>query len=234
MKKIFFITSLLALFSHLLLISCSQDDEIYSCDEDIDKWVKENKSFIQTLNRSQWYELSYDVLHASYIAFTQSQKIEFWKEKFEEVKMLDWSKDELDHIQKAEDNIMNNRQYFRDDKLSDKELDEIESFYVKWMKAGEKNFGWTKQTAMAIVGTGYKMLDKEGNLLIPQRKDNIMSVPFMRTAKEVDCNCNIGSVFTCFADPLGSCEVSKSGCSASVRGCGVMWVSPCNGTCGGI
>ncbi len=222
------------LFLSFVLFSCSQDEEVYSCNQEVNDWVKQHKSYIQSLNRSQWHELNISVAKPSYSAFTPSQKIAFWKDKFDEVKTLDWSKMELDHIQMAEDYIMQNTHYFRDEKLSEEEYDEIETFCAKWIRTGERDFAWSKKTAFGIIGTGFKMIDKEGNIFIPHNVDEKLSSPVMRTAREVDCNCNIGSVLTCLGDPFGFCEKSKLGCSVTSLSCGVLWIHPCNGTCGGV
>lgn len=232
MKKIKNIVKLMALCMPVVLQSCSQEEGYYSCDKEANNWVRENKEYIQTLTRAQWYTLDYKVSQASYIAFTPSQKTAFWKEKLEEVKSLDWSEEELVHIEKAEDYVMSNPQYFRDEKLTDEELDEIESYFVKWVRYGRKKFGWSKQTAMAIVGTGYKMLDKKGTILLPKRSSGVMSVAVMSTKEESDCNCNQSSFVTCVLDPFGGCESAK--CRETNNECGMLLVYPCNGRCGGV
>lgn len=232
MKSFKFTAYVLALSLSFVLQSCSEDEEVYSCNQEINNWVKENKDYIQTLTRSQWVEFDHNVAQAAYIAFTPSQKVEFWKEKIEEVKSLDWSEDELAHIQKAEDFIMANTQYFRNEKLSEEELDDIETFFVKWMKSAEKEFGWTQQTSTAIICTGFKMADKDGNVILPQSNKRAMSTPAMTMAKESTCNCNKSSLVSCIGDPFGSCEAAK--CEETNNGCGIIWVQSCNGRCGGV
>ena len=73
------------MFLSFVLFSCSQDEEVYSCNQEVNDWVKQHKSYIQSLNRSQWHELNISVAKPSYSAFTPSQKIAFWKDKFDEV-----------------------------------------------------------------------------------------------------------------------------------------------------
>lgn len=221
---------LLTLFLPVVLQSCYHEDEVYSCNPEVNDWVKENKAQIQTLTRSQWQELDYNVSQASYIAFTPTQKIVFWKEKFAEVKTLNWTINELAHIQEAENFAMSNPQYFRDGKLTDEELDEIEVFFIKWLKQGNRDFGWTKQIAMAIVGTGYKMTDTTGSISLPKRRNTPMAYSTMSTATESTCNCNISSLLTCVANPAGSgCE--SSNCKEVSYGCGYLLLQACNGRC---
>ena len=127
---------------------------------------------------------------------------------------------------------MANTQYFRDGKLSEEEFDDIETFSVKWMKSAEKEFGWTQQTSMAIIGTGFKMADKDGNVLLPQSNKRSMSIPTMTMAKESTCNCNKSSLVSCIGDPFGSCEAAK--CKETEEGCGLFMKYSCNGRCGGV
>ena len=229
------VACLLALALPFVASSCTQEEEMYSCNPEVDNWVKENKDLIRRMTRSQWCELDYQVSTASYTAFTQSQKIDFWMEKLEEVKKLDWATEELAHIQKVEDFISTHPEFFGDEKLSEKELDDVETYFVKWTKYGKRHFGWSNKTAMAIVCTGFKMIDKNGNMQIPQNgtRSRMTANAVMSSSVEFNCNCNKDSYFTCIMDPLGSCD--DSSCKWDGRdGCGFLMLEECDGTCGGI
>lgn len=234
MKHFSFTRFSLALTISLMFLSCSHEDEIFSCNPDVNNWVKENKSYIQTLTRAQWYKLDYRVSQASYIAFSPSQKEEFWKEKFKEVKLLNWSSEEIKHIQDAENYILEHEHFFSEVLPSEEEIDDFEIFFSKWVKQGVKNFGWTKKTALAIVGTGYKMIDLQGNVLLPEKSSNMTMVTLHKEEEQTGCNCNTESMISCILDPFGPCDTSYSKCESSFRGCGFVWSYPCDGTCGGI
>ncbi len=93
--NLFFLTCLLSVFA-----SC-QKEEIYSCNEEVNDWVKENLKEIRTMTRSEWKNLDEYVKRGCFVAFTQQQKVDFWKEKFNEALELGWTKEEAEHI-KAE------------------------------------------------------------------------------------------------------------------------------------
>ena len=150
----------LAMIVTLSSVSCSQEDDIkYSCDETVDSWVKRNLPEIRRMSREQWIELEPDFGLAAYRAFTPEQRIEFWKEKFAEVKALPWSEDELLHIQQAEDFTFSSNILSLDRKLTDKENDELEIFFYKWAKYAEEQLGWEPQLTYTIIASGYSLSD---------------------------------------------------------------------------
>lgn len=69
MKKQKMAITLIVLSMCVVFQSCSQDEDVYSCNHEVNDWVKDNKLYIRTLSRSQWYELDYNVSRAaSYIS----------------------------------------------------------------------------------------------------------------------------------------------------------------------
>lgn len=233
-KKIVF--CVMSLVCALSFLSCSQDDEkIYSCDKEINEWVNSNIDQVHLMTRSQWQGLSNKVGIAVYRAFTPKQKITFWQEKFRELKTLDWSKDELLHINKAEDFMNANVDLFDSDKRTEKDIDELNLFFYKWQKEAEEKLGWDKAIVYSIAGTGAAVKDKKGSIEI--RKKSLKSIAKMSVLAESgngndpECNCNKESSISCF--PAGPpCDKAK--CDKTEYGCSWMWVSPCDGRCGGL
>ena len=90
MKRISLLLSGGLFFLILILMSCNQDDIVYSCNEEVNQWAKENLDGLRTMSREDWKGLSDNKKIAAYRAFNQEQRITFWKDKFAAVKMLDW------------------------------------------------------------------------------------------------------------------------------------------------
>ena len=89
MKKMKF---LLLLFVVYCLSSC-QIYPLYSCDPSIEKWASENLSAINRLDREQLLNLGNDSYRkAAYRGFSSEKKQKIWKEKYLELKKLNWSK----------------------------------------------------------------------------------------------------------------------------------------------
>lgn len=230
MEKKFFILMLLCA---ALFTSCSQEeDSVYSCDKEVDAWVKANVDQVHVMTRAQWKGLSESVNRAVYRAFTPEQRIKFWQEKFAEVKRLDWSDAEINHIQKAEDFLNSHHNLFRKGRLDNDDLDELDAFFYKWAKDAEREFGWDKKVVYSIVATGNEVKDTKGNLVV--RKRSLPASAKMSLAAEQgnhkdNCNCNNGSIWSCMND--APCE--DVDCDGSDNGCGLFMFFPCDGRCGG-
>lgn len=83
----------------LCLYSCQKDEMFYSCDSQIEKWAIENKSELNKMTRKQFLEINnLSIKKAAYRAFTFENKQKVWREKYQELKMLDWSEAEWNHI----------------------------------------------------------------------------------------------------------------------------------------
>lgn len=207
-----------------ILVSCTnEEDTVYSCNEIIDSWVKSNLDGIHAMSRKKWESLDEPLKKATYRAFTPMQKLNFWQAKFEEVKKMDWSALELAHIKKAED-YLNQHKEIMYGHLSDDQLDDLELFFYQWACYGEDKFGWTKEIAIAIAGSGNRMLDKKGNI------ERNIKTRSLRTLEPDVCDCNDGSLSD-FCGVAGPCNSVDSKCKNSEFGCGWIWVQECNGTC---
>ena len=225
-RKVLFVFALIAtLFS----VSCSQEDDIrYSCDEAVDSWVKRKLPEIRSMSREQWKELDPDIGLAAYRAFTPEQRIEFWKEKFAEVKALPWTEEELLHIQQAEDYTFSCGFLSLDRELTDKEKDELNLFFYKWAKFAEKDLGWEPQLIYAIVASGYSLNEEKTGLSM---NNTFSSKRILSPTKENygNCNCNSTSIIECGGTLSHDCR--NLPCNTSRWGCGVLWMFSCDGFC---
>lgn len=209
-----------------ILVSCSDDDNLYSCDNKMNEWVKNNLSEIQLMNRTDWMKCDLSTGVAIYRAFTPEQRKYFWKEKIKEVKMLPWSKEELAHIQQIEDFLNTYDEIYEEEKSEDFN-EYMEIFMYKWQQYAKTNLGWTDNICIAIAGTGYKMLSVNGEIELPIKEQ--MSTTTKSTGSEGSCHCNLTYDF---CTGLYPCE--DVNCEGSNNGCGWLLAGPCNGRCAGI
>lgn len=213
---VIFVAALFGLFLH----SCGNEDVKYSCDESVDSWVKDHIQEIQGMTRADWLESDPELSIPMYRAFTPDQKISFWRDKFEEVKQLPWSAKEIAHIGELEKFFESHLSLFNDGKLSDSQLDEVEVFLYKWKEKAEEELGWTQDVVFSIVASGDKVLNTRGEY--DHFKPSISG-----DTKKDDCNCNLGSWFTC--SPYVECL--KRSCKDTNQGCGGLFLWDCNGMC---
>ncbi|MBR1378183.1 MAG: bacteriocin fulvocin C-related protein [Bacteroidaceae bacterium] len=210
----------------LLLMSCSSDELTYSCDKEIDRWVKSNLNEIQQMTRAEWLGLNRGYAIATYRAFTPQQKVIFWQEKLAEVKQLPWSEDELRHIEQVEQFINVHHGFFYKETLTEDENDEIDIFFYKWMQQGIENYGWDKLVALSIAATGYKVKNTLGELELPL---NTYAASNISNSIEPTCDCKTGLLQNaCFFSDETCVE---NDCSYLEDGCGWLLLQSCDGQC---
>jgi hypothetical protein len=222
------IINLCVIFMCLTLCSCSQDEEVYSCDPKVDAWVKENLADIQKMSREDWLKLDENVNRAAFVAFTPNQKQLFWQEKMNEVLSLDWSDAEKNHLQKLYAMIANNPQWFADDSLEDeRECERFDILTFEWRNYAEEELGWTKYQIGSIVASGNRLTNKSGIL-------ELHKTPFLRMmplSMESKCDCNKIDDWCGSWDRGSECGTGLY-CDYKATGCGWWFRQPCNGECG--
>lgn len=223
-----------------MITSCDSTNEpLFSCDERINHWVETNLKTVHQLNRQQWLTIkTIDQKIATYRGFTSEQKHKFWHDKLEEVKMLDWSSEELDHIDTLIDFIDKYNKIFTDkfkNKAIDEELeDTFDVFMYTWKQDAKDKFNWSDRTLYAITASGDKMLSKDGDIQLPKGITIIeqMSIPDENNG---DCICNNPENYCNFILQIMSpgtieFDCSENGCRQS-DGCGDFFQARCNGQC---
>jgi len=224
MKTIFF--TLICFVSTFSFMSCSsQDDNIYSCDDVINAWAQENISEIRSMSWAQWKKLPAEKKHAAYVAFTQQQKINFWKDKLTGLMTQDWSKEELDHIKLVYDFIIEHPSFFNNDGLTEEQENILELFFYKWSDIAKNKLGWNMKLIFAMVASG------EDVILNKTRTGEDFTSGFDERIKygPNDCHCNT-SILSDFCNVTlqGICE--DTSCNI-VKGCGWLFMQDCNGKC---
>ena len=207
-----------------ITVSCSNNDDIvFSCDESINQWAKDNLSNLRLMTRSAWIQLDNNKKKAAYRAFSQEQKIQFWKDKICEVKSLDWSEKEIKHIEELENFITNNPDIFAGHRLTDAQANKIDSFFYLWQNSAIEKLGWSTGICIAIAGSGDKILNKYEEIY---SRAIIIEEPGDDTPPEENCHCN--QTYD-FCHPNAWC--GESNCNESSSGCGWLLLSSCNGRC---
>lgn len=207
----------------LFMYSCSSDIEVYSCDPEIDGWVKEHKREIRSMTRSNVLELAdVNLQRAVFTAFDPDQMYYFWKEKISEVLYLNWNMQEQEHIKQIDVFIDENKDIFT------KGMSDAGSIFIyKWIEHAREELNWDDKQIYGVIMEGNKLLDTSGNLEITQRGETMR----LRTNSERSCDCHKGNVaFTTCGSLMGVwCE--DVSCDQSVRGCGAFWTEACDGLC---
>ena len=223
-------TIFLAMLS-IIVMACSTESEVeleFSCDRDIDRWVRDNLTEIRTLTREQWLHIrNPNYRRAVYAAFTPVQKRTFWVQKLQEALRLDWSEKESAHIQTllhfAENSGVFNRELRRDDEI----------FFYRWMENAREELSWSDKTIVSILVSFYPVADKNGGVKVPGNDVNTLrtrvELPDWEYYQPSNCICSTNTLVNdCVLMRGTSCRVSF--CNR-VYLCGAFARSPCNGFC---
>jgi len=211
----------------MAMFSCSQDEEVYSCDKEVDTWVKENLDDIRHMDRSKWLELDERVSRAVYIAFAPEQKQIFWQQKIQEVLSLNWNESEKEHIVAFYETVKSNPDWFDlDTSIREKCFEDFELFKYRWTEYAKEELGWTLSQIASIAYTGNKMIDESGKI---QFKNNGLR---LKSDSEVDCDCNwTTNICGLYYQACGRNGQGGVNCREKSPGCGFLLRDECNGLC---
>lgn len=226
MKKCLYFIVFIVLTS---FVSCSEEETVYSCDEQTNEWVKTNLSVIRNMSRQQWKTLSQIKKIPAYRAFSQVQKLNFWKDKLAETLKLDWTNEEKKHILQLYNFITENPDIFRDGGMSDEMQDKYDLFFYEWTEFAKEKLGWKMNTMVSIAGSGDEMTNKSG-IVNKKNKSKINGFGDFGVVGRFSCNCNLTYDFCSFPMGGGSTCVDVA-CDATSIGCGWIFASSCNGSC---
>lgn len=221
----------------VLMGSCTQSDEIvYSCDSEINTWVKENLSSFRDMNRTDWSTIG-DMAKekAAYRAFSLETRQAFWLDKIDEVMTLPWNEKELIHLKELKDFIADNLPMFAGlSRLSVEDRDRVQAFIYLWCEKAQEEMGWKPSTLFAICGDGHRMEDKDGRILISSVSGTLAN----------SCDCSLRSDFcnqrmdviistdpTLPTIPIGWAKCVDSDCKPTSGSCGLLFLYDCTGQC---
>lgn len=207
--------------------SC-QDDLLYSCNPEIDKWAKENLADIQKMTRSDYLKFDISYQTAAYAAFTQEQKQSLWEGKVRELLTYDdWTESERNHIEKLLVYAQENKWAY-DDNLSEENEAVADMTAYRWREYAKETLNWNDDMINVITRSPHKVVKgvKDGvetfSLALTYPKD--MGNKKTRSDERPDCNClgqTCGPGYYCLA-----------GCKVVIKGCGAIWKKEdCTGHC---
>lgn len=225
-KKFFMLISLVG----ITLCSCNNEN-IYSCNDAIDEWVRDNLSEIRVMSRAAWTTLDEEVKAPVYRAFTNQQRVDFWTKKLEKTLSLDWNEAEKEHIASVIDFIKEHPQYLDGyDYLSDNDKNTIDLFSYKWIEKAYEEFNWSKELVYGIIISGNTLLDKQGTLLTTVNQTGSRAT--VLSTSESNCNCNLTDDW-CNTSTCEDVACTENGGGVFIY-CGFLGMRTCNGRCGGI
>ncbi len=167
------------------------------------------------MTRSEWEALDDEYKIPVFRAFSQEQRVFFWREKIKKViNGYEWNKEESNHLVGLLEFINNNEDIFDfSRKYSDEQIEKIEVFSYKWIEYALNELGWDLPLIKSIVASG-------DDIDLNSEKGNIE----LRNPK---CNCNTGS----WVEWCITTHCDEGNCLATNHGCAFLLVGECDGMC---
>ncbi len=210
----------------MLFIKCQKSELVYSCDPEINRWVINNKQGVSKITRNELitYELEYQ--KAIYSSLEPSERFIIWIDKFHDLKNLDWTHEELLHLQLFEDNMK--VEWFSNRVDRQKTVnDEFEFFTNSWIDYAINNLAWSQSLAYSILVR--LDLPVKDNALVETTENNLYGSG--KESGQGNCRCDTSDDWC--DGILGSPDIAdcKVGGCRPGSGCGTLWLGDCDGKC---
>jgi hypothetical protein len=209
-----------------LTAACNKNEpHLYSCDDDVNSYVVDNLDNVNNLKRKDLLRHDLETQRALFRAMSPQNRYICWKEKIEKTLSLEWTDNELNHINLLNDAM--NVEWFRDKNLNNPDFKyNLNDFLLDWIVTGINDYRWSKGLVFSIVAT--LDIKSDANKLIGYELiENSMN------RSDGSCNCSASSDW-CDISGQGThqyCKRGHDGCIPRSAGCGTLWTSSCDGKC---
>ena len=201
----------------LAFLSCSNEEDIcYSCDENIDAWVKEKRDSFENITYSQFLEYDGDKQRAIFRSLSATKKKDLWLDRMTDLKTAFTSKKDIEIINFVENILLNELTY------SDLFTDELYLNYEKQIVNLAKEANWSRVQVVLSFSSFNSIYE---NKSLDDDPAIVDAGPDLGQGQ--DCHCKWG-YFSCMGD--NKCD-KKSKCEETESGCGLLWLQDCNGYC---
>ncbi len=235
-KKALYLFYILVFLCTIFIISCNKDENVYSCNPQVNEWAKKYKNSFVDITRSQLVQIPRKYQMAVYRTLPPEKKLAFWKEKLEIESANETSLEIKSRISELEASLK--IEYYN---LGQKDSIPIEhrSYLDNWEKDLLLNFKMdsvqyltrfcTLMTKAEIYTLVYQADQIDLSWLDGHDEINIDSAPGGGgPAPLPDCEC----LYNVYCSIFLNVDCAESGCTQTNSGCGVTGTSKCKGICG--
>lgn len=203
-------------FAIFVMGSCQQEEACYSCDENVDAYIKAHLKSIQEMDRAEIITHPNEMQRVMFRVLSPTKKKEVWLDKFVQLNSLDLNEAERILMKKFHDFVI--AMNFEDD-FSDKDIAYLESLREEVFT----KHGWTQRFVVGAFGY-LENVDSNGIILVKEIGDDFVITD---PNSDKDCDCRWG--FACLDGP---CDERKGVCKRDDdSGCGWFFLEKCTGLC---
>jgi len=200
----------------ILVVSCNKSTDCYSCDVNVDAFVKQNETELREMSVTELVGYNPEVQKAAFRMYDPHKRQKIWEEKYDHIlrnNPNDYSVKELSAIGELSGYII--------EKGIHKTRD---SFINKWIEQARKHYLWSDDRLRFLIMS----LDVD--------EENYLRNHGIKKSSNPDyhyCQCNISSdgLFLKDCPYSGECSKENSKCEKKRSGCGIFFWDPCNGEC---
>ncbi|MCF6167348.1 bacteriocin fulvocin C-related protein [Lutibacter sp.] len=180
------------------------------------------------MNRSELAILSSGKQRAAFRTFTPQKRKQLWLDKFKQIKSLNFSKKEVNHLKIMEEFL---KKYDFSKELTKKQ----EEYLTSWFEEGKLNFKWTPYfliSGFAKLNEDAVLSKKEFKSKFPEvsMRDDLTTPPDEGGGDIDYCDCRWD--ITCQLAGLGDC--SNTSCEGTTFGCGWLGMQSCTSDCSSL
>lgn len=212
----------IAFFILATITSCNDDILEYSCNPDVNKFVKTNILILSQIKLDEFNQMSNLLQRATFRSYSPEKRFELWTEKLEKMLAIEpLTELEAIHIEKLINHL--SIESFISNEEGDPLRIQNEIFSINWQDYALNSLKWDK-ARLAFVISSLFISEADYKYSLNQAKIE----PKQLTVPVYDCGCNTGTNF-CDSYTNGNCV--EGNCNSSASGCGWVWMEECNGQC---
>jgi len=196
----------------MFVASCNKSTDCYSCDVDVDAFVKQNEAQLRDMAVAELATYNPEVQRAAFRMYDARKRQRIWEERYDYILTNNpngFSNEELATIRELSDYV------------AEKGIEQTGSAFInQWIERTRESFLWDDNRYRFLIMS----LDVD--------EDNYQKNYGIDPSSDVNCKCNKEKDGLLIEDCPSSGECStKLKCKETKWGCGKFWKSPCDGDC---
>ena len=170
MKKLRIIFCIVVIFLYLSYVAQAQSGCRFVA-PDAEEWIENNREKIAKMTRPEWQELEEGYKWIVFTKLSAKQQYDFFRLKIEQVRDgFEWNEEEKEHIDRLYQFFIDNPDLYGEER-DDREEDQ--KFLQNWVAQAMEKLKWTPALIAGIGMDCEDLLDKEGNVRVTAKFDNI-------------------------------------------------------------
>jgi len=198
----------------MFVISCNKSADCYSCDADVDAFVKQNEFELRDMTVTELAAYNPEVQRAAFRMYDARKRQKIWEEKYAYILANNpngYSGEELAAVRELSDYV------------AKKGIDKTENAFInRWIMQTREDFLWSDDR--------YRFLIMSLDVDEEDYRKNYGRIVVPSEISSCKCNGRIDGILIGDCPSSGECSTNLE-CEETKFGCGVFFLNTCNGDC---